>query len=114
MRVSAGCPIDDGSRLREKPASFQIDTSSLCPGPARIGPSEDGRDIQWSAVPAAIRYDVVLLGLDGPDVEVRLESQTQRTRLRLPAAGETLAAVVRAYCPTGFGPRGLALVAPGR
>jgi hypothetical protein len=110
VRVTAGCPTDDGSRLREKPASFQIDTSSLCPGPERIGPSEDGRDIQWSAVPAAIRYDVVLLGPDGPDIDVRLERQTQRTRLPLPATGETLIAAVRAYCPTGFGPRGLALV----
>ncbi len=111
VRVTAGCPIDDGSRLREKPARFQIDTSPLCPGPERIGPSEDGRDIEWSAVPAAIRYDVVLLG---PDGGVLLESQTQRTRLPLPATGETLTAAVRAYCPTGFGPRGLALVASAK
>lgn len=114
VRVTAGCPADDGSRLRENPSSFRIDTSPLCPGPARIALSEDGRDIEWSAVPAAIRYDVVLLGMDGPYVEVRLEQQTQRTRLPLPGNGETLTAVVRAYCSTGFGPRGLALVASGR
>src|SRR2546426_398899 len=27
LRVTAGCPTDDGSRLREKYASFYIDTS---------------------------------------------------------------------------------------
>jgi hypothetical protein len=106
VRVTAGCPADDGSRLREKPSSFQIDTSPLCPAPARIGVSDDGQ-IEWSAVPGAIRYDVWLLS---PDGRVRLERQTERTRLPLPGAGEPLAAVVRAYCPTGFGPRGLALV----
>ncbi len=111
VRVTAGCPSDDGSRLREKPSSFQIDTSPLCPGPARIALSEDGRDIQWSAVPAAIRYDVMLLGSHG---SVRLERQTQRTGLPLPANTEPLAAVVRAYCPTGFGSRVLSLLIPAR
>jgi hypothetical protein len=107
VRISAGCPIDDGSQLREKTASFQIDTSPLCPGPARIAVSGDGQDIEWSAVPRATRYDVVLIG---PDGGIRLERQTQRTRLPLPANREMLAATVRAYCPSGFGPRGLALV----
>jgi hypothetical protein len=107
VRVTAGCPADDGSELREKPATFQIDTSPLCPGPARIALSGDGQDIEWPAVPRATRYDVVLVG---PDGGVRLERQTRRTRLPLPANGETLTAVVRAYCPSGFGPRGLALV----
>jgi hypothetical protein len=106
VRVTAGCPADDGSRLREKPSSFRIDTSPLCPAPARIGVSEDGQ-IEWSEVPSAVRYDV---WLSSPEGGVRLERQTERTRLPLPAGDGTLAAVVRAYCPTGFGPRGLALV----
>jgi hypothetical protein len=108
VRVTAGCPADDGRRLRERPASFQIDTSPLCPAPARVGLSEDGGAIEWSAVPAAVRYDVWLLS---PDAEVRLERQTESTRLPLPSAGgETLAVVLRPYCATGFGARGLALV----
>jgi len=112
VRVTADCPADDGSRLREKPAHFQIDTSPLCPAPARIAVSDDGREVEWSAVPTAIRYDVTLLSPD--DGVVRLQQQTQRTRLPFPGTGETLVVVVRAYCPTGFGTRGLALVATAK
>jgi len=110
--VTAACPADDGSRLREKPASFHIDTSPLCPAPARIAASEDRQNLEWSVVPTAIRYDVTLLSPD--DGVLRLQQQTQRTRLTFPATGEALVAVVRAYCPTGFGPRALALVAPSK
>lgn len=109
LRVTAGCPADDGSRLREKAASFYIDTSPLCPAPARIAVSDDQRNLEWSVTEKAIRYDVTLLRPDGTVVR---QGQTQRRNFALPNAGETLVAVVRPYCATGFGPRGSVLVTP--
>jgi hypothetical protein len=108
VRVTAGCPTDDGSRLREKPASFHIDTSPLCPAPARIAASDDRQYLEWSAVARAIRYDVTLLSTDGV---VRWQGQTQQTRFPIANSVGTLVAVVRGYCATGFGPGGSALIA---
>jgi hypothetical protein len=109
VRVTAGCPADDGSRLREKPATFHIDTSPPCPAPAQIAASDDQREIEWPAVAKAIRYHVTFL--DPDDGVVLGQGQTQRTRFALPATGKRLVAVVRPYCTTGFGSRGSALVA---
>jgi hypothetical protein len=108
VRVTAGCPADDGSRLRERGATFSIDTSPLCPSPMRVAVSADRRGIEWSATPAAMRYDVTLLSPE--DGAVRQRGQTQRPRFTLPATGEMLVAVVRPYCATGFGARASALV----
>jgi hypothetical protein len=110
--VTAGCPADNGSRLREKAASFQIDTSPLCSAPARIAASGDGRNVEWSAVAAAIRYDVTLLRPD--DDAILSQGETRQTFFALPVAGETLVAVIRPYCATGFGPRTSVLVAAAK
>jgi hypothetical protein len=109
VRVTSGCPADDGSRLREKAASFFIDTSPLCPAPARIAMSYDQRNVEWSATEKAVRYDVTLLR---PDGTVMRRGQTQRRGFALPSASETLVAVVRPYCVTGFGPLSSAIIPP--
>jgi hypothetical protein len=110
VRVTAGCPADDGSRLRERAASFYVDTSPLCPVPTRIALSGDRRSIEWSATPGALRYEVSLRREDGSEVE---RGPTQRPRFPVPETGETLIAVVRPYCETGFGARGVALLSTG-
>jgi hypothetical protein len=109
VRVTSGCAPDDGSLLRGRPAILHIDTSSLCPAPARIARSADGREIQWPAVPAAIQYEVTLLRSDD-DATIVSRGQTNQPRFALPPTPGTLVAVVRPYCPTGFGPYGSALV----
>jgi hypothetical protein len=109
VRVTAGCPADGGSRLREQAASFYIDTSPLCPVPERIQVSSDRRSIEWSATEKATRYDVTLLRPDGTVVR---QAQTQRRTFPLPDTGDTLVATVRPYCATGFGRVGSALITP--
>jgi hypothetical protein len=107
VRITAGCPADDGSQLRAQPASFFIDTAPLCPGPARIDVSENARGIQWAPTPNATRYDVTLLRPDGAPVT---KGQTSRPEFALPAGVEPVVAVVRPYCATGFGPYTSALI----
>jgi hypothetical protein len=107
VRVTAGCPPDDGGGLREQTATFHIDTSPLCPAPARIALSSDRRNVEWTAVANAIRYDVTLLRADGT---VARQEQTRRNSVARPVAPEVLVAVVRPYCATGFGQRTSALV----
>lgn len=109
VRITRGCPVDDGSALRERPASFQIDTRPLCPAPARLALSADRRQLEWTAVPRALRYDVSLLDLDG----VRLaQAETRAPVFALPPRSDPIVAVVRPYCATGFGPLTSALAAP--
>lgn len=113
VRVTAGCPADDGGQLRGKAASFYIDTSPLCPAPAEIALSNDQRNVEWSPTDKAIRYVVTLLRPDGTVVR---QGQTQRRAFPfpLPRDGEALVATVRPYCATGFGLWGSALIAPAR
>jgi hypothetical protein len=108
IRITAGCSVDDGSRLRYQAATYHIDTSPLCPAPARIAPTTDGKAIEWPVVAGAVRYDVTLLTSHDGAIVVR--GRTQQPRFALPAEPETVAVVVRPYCPTGFGPYGSALV----
>jgi len=110
VRVSQGCPADDGSTLREKPALFQIDTGPGCPVPTSITMSADGRFLEWTPVPGALRYEVSFR--DPKDGSPRLAGESKGTRYPLPAASSTAIAFVRPYCATGFGPRGSALIAP--
>ena len=112
VRVTVGCLAEAGSKLRERAASFYIDTSPLCPVPARIAVSDNQRDVEWSAVSKAIRYDVTLVSpADGTTVR---RGQSQSTHSPLPPTNETLVAVVRPYCATGFGPWSSALIATGK
>ena len=101
VRVTAGCPADDGNRLRTQPATFFIDTSPLCPGPSLIDVGERHRSIAWTPTPKATRYDVTLLRPDGIQI---VKGQTQRPEFAVPASEDPLIAVVRPYCATGFGP----------
>jgi hypothetical protein len=109
VRVTAGCAPDAGGTLREQPATFYIDTSPLCPAPDRIALSADRRNVEWPAVGKAVRYDVTFLRTDGT---VAGQAQAQRNSVALPARANagTLVAVVRPYCPTGYGPRASALI----
>ena len=109
LRVSAGCPADDGSALREKGAWFLVDTSSLCPFPDPLTLSPDRRWLELTPVTGALRYDVSLRETDG---EPRAEGQTKESRYALPAEGRPFVAIVRPYCPTGFGRRASMLVTP--
>jgi hypothetical protein len=106
-RVTAGCPADEGSELRAQSASFFIDTSPLCPGPARIDSRENLKSIEWAPTPNATRYDVTLLRADGAQI---VKGQTQRPEFAVPASSDPLIAVVRPYCATGFGPYTSALI----
>jgi hypothetical protein len=108
VRVTTRCPTDDGSRLRETPATFWIDTSPLCPAPVRIALSADRKNLEWPGTPGAVRYDVSLRRESG---DALAEGQTLRPRFAMPETSDAIVAVVRPYCETGFGPRGLALIA---
>ena len=107
VRVTAGCAPDNGGALREQPATFYIDTSPLCPAPARIALSGDRRTVEWPVVSKAVRYEVTLLR---PDGTVAGRGQTRQNNFAVPARAGTLVAVVRPYCATGFGQRASALV----
>jgi hypothetical protein len=108
VRVSAGCAPDDGARLRARAAAFQIDTSPLCATPAAMTVTPDRRALAWPAVPNATRYDVTLLRPG--DGSVVRRGDTRQPAFALPSGPEPLVAVVRPYCPTGFGTAGSAFV----
>ena len=109
VRVTHGCSADDITALREKPAWFQIDTSPLCPAPARIAVTGDRRTLEWAPVPGALKYDVSLRSTEG---DAKGQGETKIPHYTLPADRAALVAVVRPYCATGFGPRVSLLVAP--
>ena len=112
--VTSGCPPDDGGQLRSQPASFFIDTTPLCAGPARIDRSENAHSIQWAPTPHATRYDVTLLRPDGTLVA---RGQTHGPAFALPAGpagNDALVAVVRPFCNTGFGAYAAALISAGQ
>lgn len=108
VRVTSGCDVDDGKGLLETGATFWIDTSPLCPAPVEVSLTADGKGLEWPATPGAVLYDVSLRQEDGDPLA---QGQTIRPRFALPAAARTIVAVVRPYCETGFGPRGLAIIA---
>jgi hypothetical protein len=109
LRISAGCPVDDGSALREKGAWFLIDTSPLCSLAGPLALSPDGLWLEWKPVAAAVRYDVSLRETNG---DPRSEGQTKEPRYALPAESRPFVAIVRPYCPTGFGRWASVLVSP--
>lgn len=109
VRVTADCPPDDGTKLREHAATFFIDTTSLCRAPTELTVESRGV-VHWSEASGVRRYKVTVLRAE--DAAIVSDLETERTSIEWPPDDVAMIVIVRPVCDAGFGARVSALVYP--